>query len=304
MKWYGSISFRMLCFNPCCPGSASSTISGRSCQGEVRGFQSLLSWIGLLNKDQPAEDSYGLMFQSLLSWIGLLNFRRTRYQFNYWLCFNPCCPGSASSTSSPFPGQLWSACFNPCCPGSASSTFLSRLLLPQQKGFQSLLSWIGLLNHGTYGQFLSAENVSILVVLDRPPQPTKYEPGSILKVGFQSLLSWIGLLNPSECVCTRRGVRVSILVVLDRPPQPIRGPWPATSVRRFNPCCPGSASSTFVCPSPGPSRLMFQSLLSWIGLLNLYPARANDEPSAVSILVVLDRPPQPSCAALRACQLV
>ena len=39
------------------------------------------------------------------------------------------------------------------------------------KQFQSLLSWIGLLNGGLYLDFRPRRGVSILVVLDRAPQP-------------------------------------------------------------------------------------------------------------------------------------
>ena len=160
------------------------------------------------------------------------------------LGFNPCCPGSASSTPGRRECQWEERCFNPCCPGSASST--------------------------------------------PDPEPVwRYPPG------------------------------VSILVVLDRPPQHLLAQRHAGNRGSFNPCCPGSASSTYRSglqlflgskfqsllswigllniASGGVvgSILEFQSLLSWIGLLNVLWRLSQDGVIEVSILVVLDRPPQP-----------
>ena len=110
-------------------------------------FQSLLSWIGLLNKLSILARPPAWMFQSLLSWIGLLNY--------------------------PLFHSLYSVTkgFNPCCPGSASSTVCDQRL-----------------RH-------SHHHVSILVVLDRPPQLSTLSTWKASMSLFQSLLSWIGLLN-------------------------------------------------------------------------------------------------------------
>ena len=73
-----------------------------SCHSGLRtaahGFQSLLSWIGLLNYSLLFSGSRVLGFQSLLSWIGLLNQCILLLQHLDGCGFNPCCPGSASST--------------------------------------------------------------------------------------------------------------------------------------------------------------------------------------------------------------
>ena len=209
--------------------------------------------------------------------------------------------------------------FNPCCPGSGSST---RRLVPAM--FPDL-------------------QVSILVVLDRAPQQALRRVSPIVAEKFQSLLSWIGLLNREGLPCASRISGVSILVVLDRAPQLRRAVTHPTQargfqsllswigllnfrlrqgrrrhVRGFNPCCPGSGSSTYVCLAAfdgvyqvsilvvldrAPQLVvrtkqthlapLFQSLLSWIGLLNIDQTEDAVLCADVSILVVLDRAPQP-----------
>ena len=64
----------------------------------------------------------------------------------------------------------------------------------RKRMFQSLLSWIGLLNHRVGLLWGGMKLVSILVVLDRAPQPCDCQP------------------------MTEAQENVSILVVLDRAP--------------------------------------------------------------------------------------
>src|SRR5207302_145468 len=90
-----------------------------------------------------------------------------------------------------------------------------------QSGFQSLLSWIGLLNLFSLDPNDARIGVSILVVLDWAPQRRSGRRWWRLWNKFQSLLSWIGLLNPRLRVFKRDSPAVvSILVVLDWAPQP------------------------------------------------------------------------------------
>src|SRR4051794_1040219 len=66
--------------------------------------------------------SPGFTFQSLLCWISLLDLRVQPIERRPEVGFNPCCAGSASSTSTPW---------------HTTSTW---------PGFQSLLCWISLLD--------------------------------------------------------------------------------------------------------------------------------------------------------------
>src|SRR5690242_8869887 len=66
------------CINRCCRGYRSSTASRADRAGHSFTFQSLLSWIPLLNTMTTLTYDGFEMFQSLLSWIPLLNTRLVR----------------------------------------------------------------------------------------------------------------------------------------------------------------------------------------------------------------------------------
>ena len=231
-------------FNPCCPGSASST--GCSCKtpGFQTSFQSLLSWIGLLNMAATNSLTGAVLFQSLLSWIGLLNVTRPARSSAGSGCFNPCCPGSASSTSPSRSVSSVETSFNPCCPGSASSTGrrqtaqrVRECFNPCCPGSASSTLWTG-------PEDIRPSSVSILVVLDRPPQRCGIRPIAGGRMSFNPCC-------PGSASSTGRR------------------PQRSGEILCFNPCCPGSASSTMSVRRLWIDRQVFQSLLSWIGLLNM-----------------------------------
>ena len=159
-------------------------------------------------------------------------------------------------------------------------------------GFQSLLSWNGLVNLAGVHRGIGFGEVSILVVVERPgqrptpPAPSRRSPGfnpccrgtawstrrfpaAQSPTGeFQSLLSWNGLVNKLAGVPFGFATSVSILVVVERPGQLV--PSITTSLTESR----------------------FQSLLSWNGLVNLAADIAGGEFPHVSILVVVERPGQ------------
>ena len=186
--------------------------------------------------------------------------------------FNPCCPGSASSTYSRALAATSVRRFNPCCPGSASSTFVCPSPGPSRLMFQSLLSWIGLLN--------------LYPCRGPTTSPARFNPccpgsaSSTFPSPRLARANWCSF-NP----CCPGSASSTAKVQQER------------AVKEgFNPCCPGSASSTAPFALPVQDAPLFQSLLSWIGLLHLAGDGPQSAPDAVSILVVLDRPPQQAVA--------
>ena len=194
------------------------------------GFQSLLSWIGRLNRaHRSAERTAGSWFQSLLSWIG----RAQPYL------------GSGSWWTEPLFQSLLSwispvgllptmrlprrrSGFNPCCRGSAPrQRSLRSNRLWSSTLFQSLLSWIG------------------------RRQPTDCSACHRLKADvFQSLLSWIGRpaasrrsvsigsFNPCCRGCFNPCCRGSVASIRCRG-SAMRPSGPTERQRCFNPCCRG-----------------------------------------------------------------
>ena len=160
--------------------------------------------------------------------------------------FNPCCGGSASSTSLGHQYPPVNARFQSLLRWiGLVNTSLASLTTAIQTGFQSLLRWIGLVNpNGATAEAqviqwfqsllrwiglvngrercvsMHHDTVSILVAVDRPRQPSLASLTTAIQTGFQSLLRWIGLVN--RTVPALPGLRIA----------------------GFNPCCGGSASST------------------------------------------------------------
>jgi len=114
---------RAICFNPCFPGSSTSTKSQGVgfCLGI--GFQSLFSWKLYFNFIFPitrwkTKTVSILVFLEALLQLGIGSFvARTSWSFN------PCFPGSSTSTLEHCCLSSLFFCFNPCFPGSSTSTF-------------------------------------------------------------------------------------------------------------------------------------------------------------------------------------
>ncbi len=155
--------------------------------------------------------------------------------------------------------------------------------------FQSLLSWISLFDGRRRSLSREAAQVSILVVLDQPLRRGDEEPRE-QQEEFQSLLSWISLFDLCKFYIIILYFTVSILVVLDQPLRLSRALLPYRLVTSFNPCCPGSASSTQEPDHKPHDYHLFQSLLSWISLFDKHDAILKRLRDYVSILVVLDQP--------------
>ena len=282
-------------FNPCCRGTAWSTISTA----------------------KPTRPAPPVSILVVVERPGQL--RRPRRASESCKCFNPCCRGTAWSTR--FGGEAGtgastvsilvvvelpgcdsggkptrasaSRCFNPCCRGTAWSTArhagwpgplrqVSILVVVERPGqhggpteadksafeFQSLLSWNGLVNRPR--RLFGARAIGSFNPCCRGTAwSTRLVATSTFGLDmFQSLLSWNGLVNlPGSC------------------------PSPA-SAGCFNPCCRGTAWSTpgpatTGCPTSG-----FQSLLSWNGLVNSGSRSGTRSHPGVSILVVVERPGQ------------
>ncbi len=111
------------CFNPCCGGLVASTSGAAAARRSPPRFQSLLWWIGRVNKPKPKPSPPSAAFQSLLWWIGRVNSTLSNMSDCSPSGFNPCCGGLVASTAVPpdraaGPRQG----FNPCCGGLVAST--------------------------------------------------------------------------------------------------------------------------------------------------------------------------------------
>ena len=110
-------------FNPCCGGLVASTPDSRSGRLSLPPFQSLLWWIGRVNRSLEGRDECRDTFQSLLWWIGRVNTMVVtggspsvaRFQSLLWWI------GRVNSSSVP-PARSPARCFNPCCGGLVAST--------------------------------------------------------------------------------------------------------------------------------------------------------------------------------------
>ncbi len=279
-------------------------------------FQSLLWWIGRVNRDdlhrcrcrrqvsilvvvdwsrQPSRIRKRRRshpgFQSLLWWIGRVNSigrprapPTTRFQSLLW----------------------WIGRVNAFVTGSTGWR------LPW---FQSLLWWIGRVNHDPE---LRPCNVmlrvfqSLLWWIGRVNSWTRSKPFDDQAM-FQSLLWWIGRVNavtaatgrstvarfnpccggsvastrPGDAASAAAGIEVSILVVVDRSRQ--RGDrGGSASCRCFNPCCGGSVPSTRR-PVPHASRTACFNPCCGGSVPSTICHRRRSTASGVSILVVVDR---------------
>ena len=130
------------CFNPCFPGTRSSTTGFISSEYFVTKFQSLFSWNSLFDMIVRDEDIEVITtFQSLFSWNSLFDLRCFALGLDVD-GFNPCFPGTRSSTSEAgrIP-RLRAPRFNPCFPGTRSSTSNVYAGPIGSREFQSLFSW-------------------------------------------------------------------------------------------------------------------------------------------------------------------
>jgi len=156
-------------FNPCFPGTRSSTVSLQDLGGRHFEFQSLFSWnslfdSGLRPRISPLSRVSILVFLELALRLGrpmrYWNMRRKR--------FNPCFPGTRSSTLRSFSMSLMI--------GSRVSilVFLELALRPCNtvmregvfNGFQSLFSWNSLFDFPMKHFTSDWTQVSILVFLE------------------------------------------------------------------------------------------------------------------------------------------
>ncbi len=154
--------------------------------------------------------------------------------------------------------------FNPCCGGLVASTLHPWLITMGFRWFQSLLWWIGRVNSDPARTASPRGRVSILVVVDWSRQPDPDARRHLLGRG------------------------VSILVVVDWSRQ--RRRWAARRHRGpgFNPCCGGLVASTSRLRVGVVTGATFQSLLWWIGRVNIGSCRSSIARRIVSILVVVD----------------
>ena len=136
-------------FNPCFPGTRSSTPWDGISHGTHRTVSILVFLELALRPNFWAVVSAGVLeFQSLFSWNSLFDPIGAGIPRLAMPCFNPCFPGTRSSTLSGSSTSISLFGFNPCFPGTRSSTI-------------RLATRIG-----------SGDSVSILVFLElalRPP---------------------------------------------------------------------------------------------------------------------------------------
>ena len=183
------------------------------------------------------------------------------------MSFNPCFPGTRSSTPSKTVAIPFVHSFNPCFPGTRSSTPYSYIVWNDLVEFQSLFSWNSLFDiiftffprahtisfnpcfPGTRSSTLkgisrsSPAGVSILVFLELALR---------LRLSFLHVISSI-CFNP--CFPGTRSSTFRLLSSLE-------------SSVCFNPCFPGTRSSTIDLLLHYISSVMFQSLFSWNSLFD------------------------------------
>jgi len=85
-------------FNPCFPGTRSSTLGILVQRAVSLKFQSLFSWNSLFDAIVCSVSRSGQRFQSLFSWNSLFDVRRSEVEIMKVRSFNPCFPGTRSST--------------------------------------------------------------------------------------------------------------------------------------------------------------------------------------------------------------
>ncbi len=160
------------CFNPCCVGSVASTRGG-SVEAQTAVNVSILVVLDRSRQPQRRRPARRRPQVSIL--VVLDRSRQPSHR-----------PRSRRERR---PG------FNPCCVGSVASTLPGIPATRTARVFQSLLCWIGRVNHMLDITSRVECPVSILVVLDRSRQRGTVPPGARLKSKFQSLLCWIGRVN-------------------------------------------------------------------------------------------------------------
>ena len=258
----------------------------------VTAFQSLLWWIGRVNL-RASWHEYRMYRVSILVVVDWSRQHSSAHCGHIaWRCFNPCCGGLVASTLGPREPGNHVRGFNPCCGGLVASTpnIVRKLDRNAEVSILVVVDW----SRQRRRRVIDAiRKVSILVVVDWSRQPTTSGPHGSWAT-FQSLLWWIGRVNSAACRSMDPRNRVSILVVVDWSRQP---GFPVGSLTSdgdcFNPCCGGLVASTrrrhwFHRDEPRVSilvvvdwsrqrvdsiaaiagRLMFQSLLWWIGRVN------------------------------------
>ena len=110
------------CFNPCFPGSSTSTRNCKRKNHNTKKFQSLFSWKLYFNLCDQGRWPDGLDVSILVFLEALLQPRREPKAKTLSLGFNPCFPGSSTSTTTSPKIEAPGVCFNPCFPGSSTST--------------------------------------------------------------------------------------------------------------------------------------------------------------------------------------
>ena len=106
------------------------------------GSVSILVFLEALLQHAKSRGSESLNKVSILVFLeALLQHPSAEVRLNPLSSFNPCFPGSSTSTGHcNSKNRLWH-CFNPCFPGSSTSTLWRTYETVQLVRFQSLFSW-------------------------------------------------------------------------------------------------------------------------------------------------------------------
>ena len=171
-------------FNPCYRGSCSSTSAPgiyHSCS--FISFQSLLSWILLVDSNLGC-GGYGGVGVSILVIVDLA--RRLITDTNFLLLSSMVSilviVDLARRPSPISQDTILHEGFNPCYRGSCSSTTIQDIYWLPDELFQSLLSWILLVDNAIYKLDFCNQDVSILVIVDlarRHPSSFRKKPLSL-----------------------------------------------------------------------------------------------------------------------------
>ena len=233
-------------FNPCFPGTRSSTMWVIAPPSVYFQFQSLFSWNSLFDTRKSTALSSPLRV-SILVFLELA-LRPCEIHINeaFVESFNPCFPGTRSSTLHSTPGAFSDRLsFNPCFPGTRSSTCAVGILLSASCSFNPCFP-------GTRSSTLppplhpgSGRDVSILVFLELALRQDREGTGRSRGSRFQSLFSWNSLFDTINPMGFTGELRVSILVFLELALRPFHiAINPEGIALCFNPCFPGTRSST------------------------------------------------------------
>ena len=255
----------------------------------------MLWWIGCVNGFAPATPQAGhhVSILVVVDWLRQPTSRIPRC--SAWRCFNPCCGGLAASTSpsnaaparkSRFQFLLWwIGCVNRgesdlAGPGDQVSILVvvdwlrqpsQRALNPEiRTGFQSLLWWIGCVNCAGETDGIRAESGFNPCCGGLAASTGLGRRADRAGLRFQSLLWWIGCVNMVWAVeLTELDSGFNPCCGGLAASTPSRRPCSSRSSSGFNPCCGGLAASTNWGYAGNAGVLNFQSLLWWIGCVNL-----------------------------------